>query len=150
MGEIFLILRSFYQIDTKIILEHVRDLLNSNITFYQFTPDNTLPILEETTRSNLEINDIKLFQLALKVQAPIIVTDDRNLAKYVKTHKMLHETPISDETRMQIDKWEQKKLPPKGLPRILFRIYNYFLTNNVDLAQRFREDTRGFRKMPEI
>jgi len=150
LSETFQILRTFYKIDTTIILENIRDLFNSNITFYQFTPDNILNLLEETARSALEINDVKLYFLALKVQAPIIVTDDRKFARYIKEHKILHETPISDETRMQMGKWEQENLPPKGLPRILSRMYNYLVDSNVNVAQKFRDDTQGFKKMPDI
>lgn len=137
-------------IDTKIILENIQNLLNSNISFYHYTPETLLTIFEETTGSKLEINDIKLYFLALKVQAPIIVTDDWKFAKYVKKNNFLYETPISDETRKQMDKWEKENLPPKGLPRTLLRIHNYLEEFNAEMAMQFRMDTDGFKKIPEI
>ncbi len=150
LTEIFQVLRVFYKIDPTIILENIRDLFNSNITFYHFTPDNILNILVETAQSKLEINDIKLYFLALKVQAPIVVTDDRKFAKYIKNHNIIYETPVSDATRKQIDVWEQDNLPPKGFPRMLLRIYYYLGEKNVNIAEQFREDTWGFKKIPEI
>ncbi len=148
--EIFQVLLTFYRIETKIILENIQNLLNSNISFYHFTSETLLNIFEETAGSKLEINDVKLYFLALKVQAPIVVTDDGKFAKFVKKNNLLHETPISDDTRKQMDNWEKKNLPPKGLPRTLLRIHNYLEEINAEIAQQFRVDTGGFKKIPEL
>ena len=149
LSEIYQVMHGFYKIESSIILDHIKDLLNSRITFLNLDQDDLNPLFEIVAQNNLQVNDIKLYLLAQKLQAPILVTDDGTLGNFAQSHQLLHETPIQPETRAQMDEWEQEHLPKKGLPRVLKRIFIYLENLDKLIATQFRNDSGNFRQIPE-
>jgi hypothetical protein len=85
----------------------------------------------------------------MDIQAPILVTDDQRLGKFTRENNLLHETPIQDQTRVEMVEWEKEHLPPAGLSRYLYHFYRYLLAKNADLAGEFKEDSMDFQSLPE-
>ncbi len=147
IDELYHVLLLYYQLTPDEILHNIRGIMESSIVFMHpgTGKEGACKIALE---NNLHLNDCELYFLALEVQAPVFVTEDVNLARFVQRQGLLWETPIQPSTRLEIARWEQMHAPAKGLPRILTQVYRYLDKRNGDVAREFKEATANLTSLP--
>ncbi len=148
--EIYHALTVYYSINSSVVIENLKSLLESNMQIQNLSIEEIGKSFEHAVQNKLDITDSRVFLLAEKLDAPVIVTDDRKFGKFIQLQGLLWETPITAETRKQIDEWELKHIPMKGLPRSLNSLYCYLQKKDEDIAESFKSDLNHFTKIPFI
>ena len=75
-------------------MEKINQLLNTEIQFLNLSIEDCKKSFEEAVISNLQIHDMKLYLLAQKLDASIVVTDDKKFRSFLQEKDFTAITPI--------------------------------------------------------
>ena len=148
LDEFYYVLNTFYGIKPAKIMEKINQLLNTEIQFLNLSIEDCKKSFEEAVISNLQIHDMKLYLLAQKLDASIVVTDDKKFRSFLQEKDFTAITPIQERTRIMMNDWEKKFIPKKGLSRVLLHVFKYLDIQNPELSESFRSDTESISKLP--
>lgn len=146
--EIYHGLTIFYGLEPMDVLDQLHCLLETNLNIENLSIASLEESFKISINNRIDIIDSRLFLLAQKLNAPIIVSDDKRFGKFITSQGLLWETPITNETRKKMDLWEKNNFPTKGLPRVLNNIYHYLLLQDPKIAEKFKKDTNNFMINP--
>jgi len=93
-------------------------------------------------------NDSLLKQMCVSSEIPCLVSDDQRLLRVCEEEGIHPECPIGEDHRRLMQEWENAKLVPAGVPRLLSRVYSWMQENSPQLAERFLEASGNLHHLP--
>jgi hypothetical protein len=96
----------------------------------------------------IELTDAVLLQTVQEQGVTRLATDDSKLTQVCRQSGIIPENPIDTALRQQMAAWEATHLPAKGLPRLLYQIYQWLGRNYPRAAQEFWSRTGGGSHVP--
>jgi len=96
----------------------------------------------------LDLTDAVLLYLSRQHGAGHLVTDDQRLTQACPPFGITPTSPLDAALRQQVAAWEIAHLPPKGLPRILRRVYQWLSQTHPPVAQEFWSYTGAGSHLP--
>lgn len=97
---------------------------------------------------NLDLHDGVLLQLARQHGAAHLATDDQQLAAVCAQYGISVQSPLDTILRQQIAAWESSNLAPKGLPRVLRRVFTWLNQAHPQAATDFWSQTGAGSHLP--
>lgn len=146
--EMFFVLTKIYGIAPEIGLAKIDDLLLSPLSVINTDVSLISTALTLCSQYRIDTNDAIQVQMCLDLGIPALATDDRKLAKLCRDMEIEIKNPITPELRQTMHSWEKANLPPKGLPRILYQIYEWLKLRDRALGDEFRDATRNLTRLP--
>jgi hypothetical protein len=86
---------------------------------------------------SLDLTDAVLLHLARQHGARYLATDDQRLAQLCTQFGITPQSPLDAALRQQVTAWETANLAPKGLPRVLRRVYQWLGQTHPQAAHDF-------------
>lgn len=96
----------------------------------------------------LDTTDAVLLQLAINKGARNIATDDQHLAQVCGQFGINAASPLDAALRKAVATWEAAHVQPKGLARVLCRVYHWLGQTHPQAAQDFWAQTSGGNHLP--
>lgn len=96
----------------------------------------------------LSTADAVLLKLAISNGAAHIATDDHQLAQACTQFGINAVSPLDTPLRKTVAAWEAAYIPPKGLARVLRRVYQWLNQSHAQAAQDFWSQTGGGSHLP--
>jgi len=146
--EVYFILRRVYNVGRQEASSKALSLFDSPLGFTEVGREDARRALERCVARDVDANDALLIQLCLRSEIPSLASDDQRLLKACEEEGIQPQSPIGEEHRRRMQLWEQEKLPPSGLPRLLRRIHGWLGNVNPEAAELFLEATGGLRHLP--
>lgn len=147
--EVYYILMRVYGIRKEEAASKALALFDSPLFFTEITVEDARPALKRCAAQDLDANDSLILQACLNSGIPSVSSDDRRLLKIGELEGINTQSPITEEHRERMREWEEEKLPPSGLPRLLKRVHSWMARGNPQTAQRFFDATKGLRHIPD-
>lgn len=107
-----------------------------------------LSALRISAKEGIDYNDAVLLDAARRSGAGHVLTSDRNMIRACRAHDIRAEDPFDDDLRQAIAQWEEAYLPPKGIARILHRIYLWLRSEHPHVAESFWSHTGAGAHLP--
>jgi predicted nucleic acid-binding protein len=146
--EVYYALHRVYNVPRIDAASKALSLLEAPLTIVDVATADVRPAIERCSSKSLDVNDSLLIQMCVGLDIPSLASDDRRLLKACEEEGIQPVSPIDDEQRQLMLKWEQEKLPPSGLPRLLARIHNWMQQADPQVARTFLQATGNLRHMP--
>ncbi len=146
--EVYYNLRRVYGVRGMEASSKALSLFDSPLRFAEMGSKEFRAALERCIAHGIDANDGLLIQMCLHLQIPSIASDDQRLLKTCEGEGIQPQSPVGEEQRRMMRRWEEEKLPPSGLPRLLKRIHSWLRGVNPDVADKFLEATGEFRHLP--
>ncbi|MEM3046871.1 MAG: type II toxin-antitoxin system VapC family toxin [Candidatus Bathyarchaeia archaeon] len=146
--EVYFILRRVYNVRREEASSRALSLFDSPLRFTAIGPEDARRALERCVTRSVDANDSLLIQLCLRSEIPSLASDDQRLLKACEEEGVQPQSPLGEEHRRRMQQWEEEKLPPSGLPRLLKRIHGWLGDVNPEAADLFHEATGGLRHPP--
>jgi predicted nucleic acid-binding protein len=96
----------------------------------------------------LDLTDAVLLHLTHRHGAGHLATEDQRLIQACLRLGINPISPLDALLRQQVNTWEAANLAPKGLPRVLRRIYHWLNQSHTPAAQDFWSQTGGGSHLP--
>jgi predicted nucleic acid-binding protein len=148
------VLLEFYQVVTRdyavppdAAAEVVRRLARSPVHWASMDAIQAARAVEVRTRHRLESTDAALLILAQEDHG-ILVTQDRRLLREAEALGVAVRNPIDRDLAASIARWEEERLPPKGVARLLRPVETWLRRQNSPVADQFIEATAGLTALP--
>lgn len=116
-------LRRVYGVDSERASGKALSLLEAPINFVAAEQKDITSALNRCVLQDLDANDSLLLQACLNLDIPSLASDDRRLLKACEAEGVNSQSPVAEEHRESMRRWEAEKLLPSGLPRLLGRVY---------------------------
>jgi len=146
--EVYYVLRRVYNIGKEGASSKALALFDSPLTFTHIGPEDAGKALRKCVDYEVEANDGLQLQLCLRTEIPSLASDDQRLLHACEGEGIQPQSPIGEEHRRRMRLWEEEKLPPSGLPRLLKRVHGWLAEVNPKAAKQFLEATGGLRRLP--
>lgn len=146
--EVYFVLRRIYGVEKKEASNRALSLFDSPLSFTEIGRDEAETALRRCVTYDIDANDSLLIQSCLRFGIPSLTSDDQRLLKACEEEGIQPQSPIGEEHRRKMVLWEEEKLPPSGLPRLLKRIHSWLGDVNPEAATLLLEATGGLRHLP--
>ena len=145
--ETFHILIRVYGMEPSQVLNKIKEVMDLPFDIQPLDSRIIITSLEKSIFHSIDMNDSVLLMMGINLGIPIIATDDRKLIKACENYGITCENPITETLRDEMRAWESKNLPEKGIGRIYYRVYDWLIQKDMNLAEIFKNDTRNFTKL---
>lgn len=144
--ETYHVLIRIYGQEPSNVLIKINEAMELPIDLKSIDPHMISSSIEKSIQHLIDINDAVLLIIAINFGIPIIATDDNRLITACKNYGIICENPITDSIREEMEDWERKNLPEKGLGRIYLKIHDWLSQKDMKIAEEFKMDTKGFKR----
>ena len=145
--EIYHVLHRVYGVPKSDAREKALLLFQASIEIFPVDGEMARNALEKAVTHGLELNGSLLLAAGIRYEIPSIATEDRRLLNISTKHGIFPQTPVTDEIKGEIDEWE-RRIPPKGLQRILKAVYRWIKDRDEGIAEAFKDESQNFKTLP--
>lgn len=145
--EVFTVLTRDYSVPRARAIDGINGIASSGIEWADLPLVSVLEGLMERGSSTVESADALLLALARR-DGGTVVTPDRRLLMAARAHGISARNPITLPFAIEIARWEDTELAPKGMPRALRAIERWLRNRDAELATQFIEATDHLTILP--
>lgn len=146
--EVYYVLWKVYGLERREAFEKASTIFETPLDFVSINGVCAQEALRICFGKGVESNDSLLLKASIHYGIPSLASDDRRLLEACREEGVYTQCPINEELRKEMRKWEEEKLPKRGLPRVLSRIHRWLSDANLEVAEKFREATNNMRQLP--
>lgn len=146
--EVYFILHRVYGVPRSDAGARALSLLDAPLTVVDVTSSDLRGALQRCVESGLDTNDSLLIQMCLRLEIPVLASDDRRLLTACEKEGIHPECPLEEEHRQLMREWEKTRLFPAGAPRVLGRVYAWLRDTDPRIASSFLEASGRLRHPP--
>ncbi|HET7769922.1 MAG TPA: PIN domain-containing protein [Chloroflexota bacterium] len=146
LTECYQVLTTTYGVAHPEAVSAIERALSSPIRWTSFETDRVKDVVRLRGRHDLQTADALLLLLA-REDGGTLVTQDKRLLRVAQDQGMRVRNPITPEMERTIAQWEDRHLPPKGLPRLLRIVERWLREHEPPVADQFREATGGLSRL---
>lgn len=147
--EVYFVLTRVYGVQKGEASVNALSIFDSPIRFLEIGAEDARAALGRSVNYDIDMNDSLLIQESLKGDIPSLTSDDRRLLKVCDEEGIQPQALIGEEDRKKMQHWEEEKLAPSGLPRVLNRVHGWLRKTDPEITNLFFEATGGLRHLPD-
>jgi predicted nucleic acid-binding protein len=121
---------------------------NGPVVLMDLAHTDIITVLQFADVHALDLTDAALLFLAHQQGARFLATDDQHLSAVSSQLGITPLTPLNSSLRQAVAAWESIYVPPKGLPRVLRRVYQWLSSSHPQAAHDFWSQTGGGSHLP--
>lgn len=145
--EFFQVVTRDYAVSAEAASEAVSRLARSPVHWASMDASLAVRTAQVRSRHRLESTDAALLLLAQEDHG-ILVSQDRRLLREAEALGVAVRNPISRDLAASIARWEEERLPPKGVARLLRPVESWLRRHDSTLADRFVDATSDLTTLP--
>ncbi len=142
------ILTKVYSVDGLLTTQKLAQLATGPLAILSIDVAVVLAAMSTADTLGIDLTDAILLQTVQKQGVTRLATDDSKLIQACRQLGIVPENPIDTALRQQMAAWEAANLPTKGLPRLLYQIYQWLGRSYPHAAQEFWSRTGGGSHVP--
>lgn len=148
LAEVKHILTRIYSVDAGIATTKLLQFAASPVVLLDLDQATLSAAFSFADTQRLDLTDAVLLHLARQHGAGHLATDDQRLVQACPAFGITPMLPLDATLRQQVAAWEAANLPPKGLARILRRVYQWMSQTHPQAAQDFWSHTGAGSHLP--
>jgi predicted nucleic acid-binding protein len=146
--EVKAILTKVYGVDGHLATQKLVQVTMGPLAILSVKGATVVAAMGTADELGIDLTDAVLLQTVHEQGVTRLATDDGKLTQVCRQSGIIPENPIDTALRQQMAAWEAAHLPAKGLPRLLYQIYQWLSQNYPHAAQEFWSRTGGGSHVP--
>lgn len=145
--ECYNVLTRDYAVPAEATAAYLARLAQSQMSWVSLDQSQVASAVREQRSLALQTTDTLLLILA-REDGGTLVTTDRRLIRQAQAQGVAVRNPIDPALSVEVARWEEEHLLPKGLGRVLAAVERWLRTEDPRIADRFVAATDHLRRPP--
>jgi predicted nucleic acid-binding protein len=137
------ILTKVYSVDSAAATNKLLQFGAGPVALFDLDPISLISAFPLAEKHGVDLTDAVLLYLAQHHGATFLATEDQRLVQACVQVGITPLSPLDAGLRQQVAGWEAVNLAPKGLPRMLRRVFAWLSQSHPQAAQDFWSQTGG-------